>query len=82
MLLIFLHHHKNPSYNHFTKTVKKFIHWLCIKFPIAEEDDLLRKFEFKNATYIDHIKQIEYEEEQEYDKSEIQLDKLCKVLYN
>ena len=36
-----------------------------MKFSISEEDELIRNFELKNGTYIDPVKQIEYEEELE-----------------
>ena len=51
--------------NTFQKIVEKFIHWICVKFSISEEDELIRNFELENDTYIDPIKQIEYEEELE-----------------
>ena len=47
------------------QTVEKFIHWICRKFSVSEEDELIRDFEFENDTYIDPVKQIEYEEELE-----------------
>ena len=51
--------------NTLQKTVEKFIHWICVKFSISEEDALIRNFELENDTYIDPVKQIEYEEELE-----------------
>ena len=56
--------------NTFQKIVEKFIHWICVKFSISEEDELIRKFELENDTYIDPIKQIEHEEELEYEEME------------
>ena len=53
--------------NTFQKTVEKFIHWICVKFSISEEDEVIRKFEFENNTYINPVKQIEHEEELEND---------------
>ena len=47
--------------NTFQKTVEKFIHWICVKFSISEEDELIRNFELENDTYIDPVKQIENE---------------------
>lgn len=52
------------------KTVDKFIHWICLKFSISEEEEFIRNFEFENDTYLDPEKQIEYEEEQEYTEME------------
>ena len=57
--------------NTLQKTVEKFIHWICVKFSISEEDELIRNFELENDTYIDPIKQIEHEEELEYTEFEI-----------
>ena len=56
--------------NTFQKTFEKFIHWICIKFSISEEDKLIMNFELENDTYINPIKQIEYEEELEYEEME------------
>ena len=52
------------------QTVEKFIHWFCRKFSVSEEDELIRDFEFKNDTYINPVKQIEHEEELEYEEME------------
>ena len=57
--------------NTLQKTVEKFIHWICVKFSIFEEDELIRNFELENDTYIDPVKQIEHEEELEYTEFEI-----------
>ena len=57
--------------NTLQKTVEKFIHWICVKFSISEEDKLIRNFELENDTYIESIKQIEHEEEIEYTEFEI-----------
>ena len=54
--------------NTLQKTVEKFIHWICYKFSVSEEDELVRDFEFENDTYIDPLKQIEHEEELEYEE--------------
>ena len=54
--------------NTLQKTVEKFIHWVCYKFSVYEEDELVRDFEFENDTYIDPLKQIEHEEELEYEE--------------
>ena len=47
--------------NTFQKTVEKFIHWICVKFSISEENELIRNFELENDTYVDPVKQIENE---------------------
>ena len=56
--------------NTFQKTVHKFIEWVCIKFSITDEDSFVRKFEIESDNYIDPVKQIEHEEELEYEEME------------
>lgn len=51
--------------NTLQQTIEKFIHWICRKFSVSEEDELIRDFEYENDTYIDPVKQIEHEEELE-----------------
>lgn len=55
----------NKIINTFEKTIKKFISWVCKKFAISEEDSLIRDFQQETNTFINPIKQIEYEKEQE-----------------
>ncbi len=55
----------------FEKTVNKFIYWVCKKFAISEEEDFIRDFQRENDTYIDPEKQIQYEEEFEYNDLEL-----------
>lgn len=55
----------------FEKTVNKFIHWVCKKIAISEEEDFIRDFQRENDTYIDPEKQIQYEEEFEYNDLEL-----------
>lgn len=52
------------------QTVEKFIHWICRKFSVSKEDELIRDFEFENYTYIDPVKQIEHEEELKLEEME------------
>ena len=56
--------------NTLQKTVNKFIEWVCIKFSITDEESFVRKFECENDIYIDLEKQIEHEEELEYEDLE------------
>ena len=56
--------------NTLQKTVHKFIEWICIKFSITDEDSIVRKFEIENDIYLDPEKQIEHEEELEYEEME------------
>ena len=55
----------NKIINTFEKTIKKFISWVCKKFAFSEEDTLIRDFQQETNTFINPIKQIEYEKEQE-----------------
>ena len=55
----------NKIINEFLETLEKFIHWICKKFAISEEDNLIRDFQKETNTVINPKKQIEYEEEQE-----------------
>ena len=48
----------------FYETIDKFIHWICEKFDMGAEDNLIRDFEFENNIYLDPEKQIQYEEKQ------------------
>ena len=50
------------------KKVHKFIEWICIKFSIADENSFIRKFECENDIYLAPEKQIEHEEEFEYEE--------------
>lgn len=52
----------NKIINTFEKTIKKFINWVCKKFAISEEDNLIRDFQQETNTFMDPDKQIEYEE--------------------
>ena len=52
----------NKIINKFWETLDKFIHWICEKFDIAEEDKLIRDFQKETNTFIDPEKQIKHEE--------------------
>lgn len=52
----------NKIINKFWETLDKFIHWICEKFDIAEEDNLIRDFQKETNTFIDPEKQIKKEE--------------------
>ena len=49
------------------QTLKKVFIWISNKLSVSEADELIRKFETDYDTYIDPEKQIEYEEDHEYD---------------
>lgn len=51
--------------NKFYENVKRFIHWICNKFSVSEEDSLIRDFEKETNTYLDPQKQIQFEDELE-----------------
>src|SRR5699024_4819093 len=60
--------HLHKIINKFWDTLEKFISWICKKFDIAEEDNLVRDFQKKTNTFIDPEKQIKHEErEKEWD---------------
>lgn len=56
--------------NTLQKTVNIFIEWVCIKFSITDEESFVRKFEAENDIFLDSEKQIEHEEELEYEEME------------
>ena len=52
----------------FYETIDRFIHWICEKFDMGAEDNLIRDFEKETHTFIDPEKQIKREErEKEWD---------------
>ena len=51
--------------NKFYENIKRFIHWVCNKFSVSEEDSLIRDFEKETNTYLDPQKQIHFENELE-----------------
>lgn len=52
----------NKIINKFLETLEKFIHWICKKFAISEEDNLIRDFQKETNTFIT-LEKIENEEE-------------------
>lgn len=55
----------NKIINTFENTIKKFISWVCKRFTVSEEDTLITDFQQETNTFINPIKQIKYEKEQE-----------------
>ena len=55
----------------FEKTLNKFIHWVCKKFSVSEEEDFIRDFQRETDTFINPERQIKYEQELEYDELEL-----------
>ena len=48
----------NKIIDKFYETIDKFIHWICKKFDMGAEDNLIRDFEKETKTYLDAEKQI------------------------
>ena len=44
----------------FYETIDKFIHWICKKFDMGAEDNLIRDFQRETNTLLDPEKQIEW----------------------
>lgn len=44
------------------ETIEKFIHWVCKKFAVPEEDELIRDFQKETNTFIDAEKQLKKED--------------------
>ena len=60
--------HLNKIIDKFYETVEKFIDWICHKFGIGESKELIKNFQEETHTFIDPVKQLEYEErEKEWD---------------
>ncbi|MGN1301872.1 MAG: MobV family relaxase [Clostridia bacterium] len=56
----------------FHETINEFIEWICKKFDMGAEDNLVRDFEKETRTYLDVEKQIKREDkEKEWDDLEI-----------
>ncbi len=49
----------NKIIDKFYETIDKFIHWICKRFDMGEEDNLIRDFEKETRTCLDAEKQIE-----------------------
>ena len=52
----------NRIIDKFYETIDKFIHWICRKFDMGAEDNLIKDFEKETGTYLDVKKQIKKEE--------------------
>ena len=48
----------------FRETIRKFIKWICKKFDMGAEDNLIRDFEKETKTYLDAENQIEHEDKE------------------
>ena len=54
--------HLNIVIDKFKESIGKFIEWICQKFDMVAEDNLIRKFEKETRTYLDAEKQIAKED--------------------
>jgi small-conductance mechanosensitive channel len=60
--------HLKKVIDKFKETTKKFIKWICKKFDLPSEDEIIRDFEKETHTFIDVEKQIKKEDrEKEYE---------------
>ena len=60
--------HLHKVIDKFYETIEKFIHWICKRFDMGAEDNLIRDFQKETNTFIDPVKQIKREErEKEWD---------------
>ena len=54
----------NTIIDKFYETVEKFIDWVCHKFGIGESKELIKDFQEETRTFIDPVKQLDFEEKQ------------------
>ena len=54
----------NKIIDKFYETIDKFIHWICKKFDMGAEDNLIRDFQKETNTFLDAEKQIQKEEKE------------------
>ena len=58
----------NKIIDKFYETIDKFINWICKKFDMSAEDNLVRDFQRETNTFLDAEKQLKHEErEKEWD---------------
>ena len=61
--------HLKKVIDKFKETTKKFIKWICKKFDLPSEDEVIRDFEKETHTFLDAEKQVKKEDrEKEYDR--------------
>ena len=56
--------HLHKIIDKFYETVEKFIDWVCHRFGIGESKQLIKDFEKQTNTFIDPVKQLDFEEKQ------------------
>ena len=52
----------NKIIDKFYETIDKFIHWICKKFDMGAENNLIRDFQKETNTFLDAEKQLKHEE--------------------
>ncbi len=56
--------HLHKIIDKFYETVDKFIKWICHEFGIGESKELIKNFQEETHTFIDPVKQLDFEEKQ------------------
>jgi hypothetical protein len=56
--------HLHKIIDKFYETIEKFIDWICHKFGIGESKQLIKDFQEDTRTFIDPVKQLDFEREQ------------------
>ena len=56
--------HLHKIIDKFYETVEKFIDWVCHKFGIGKSKELVKHFQEETHTFIDPVKQLNFEEKQ------------------
>lgn len=56
--------HLHKVVDKFKETIGKFIKWICKRFDMGAEDNLIRDFEKENHTYLDAEKQLKHEDKE------------------
>lgn len=60
--------HLHKVIDKFKSTIEKFIKWICQKFDLPSEDEIIKDFEKDTRTFLDAEKQIKLENrEKEFD---------------
>ena len=65
-------HRLNKIIDKFYETIDKFIHWICKRFDMGAEDNLIRDFQKETNTFLDVEKQLKHEEIELYKIDTIQ----------
>ena len=63
--------HLHKIIDKFYETIDKFIHWICKKFDMGAEDNLVRDFQRETNSFLDAEKQLKHEEREKEIEMEI-----------